>query len=56
MKLLRFFLQIVVVAQIASLAVVAQTGSDKQFAKDGLTFDYSPGWTLQDDKTDDAQQ
>jgi hypothetical protein len=43
-----------------SLAVVsvaiAQTESNKQFAKGGLTFDYPAGWTLQDDSNDDAEQ
>ena len=35
---------------------IAQTGNDKQFAKEGLTFDYPAGWTLQDDSNSDAQQ
>jgi len=36
--------------------VVAQTSNSKQFVKDGLTFDYPAGWTLQDDTNEDAQQ
>jgi hypothetical protein len=52
----RFIAQIVLVIAIASVAVMAQTGSDKQFVKDGLTFDYpTTGWTLQDDSNKDGQ-
>jgi len=40
---------------LASLAA-AQTGNNKQFAKDGLTFDYPASWTLQEDTNTDAQQ
>ena len=38
--------------------VVAQTPATdaKQFAKDGLSFNYSNGWTLQDTSNADAQQ
>ncbi|HEY6804862.1 MAG TPA: hypothetical protein VI306_14905 [Pyrinomonadaceae bacterium] len=39
-----------------SVAVVAQTGNNKQFSNGGLTFDYPAGWTLQDDTNGDAQQ
>jgi len=35
---------------------VAQTGDTKNFAKDGLLFDYPAGWTLQDDSNGDLQQ
>ena len=31
-------------------------GDTKHFAKDGLTFDYSNGWTITDESTSDAQQ
>src|SRR4029079_13826141 len=41
---------------LASDVVVAQSGSDKQFTKDGLTFDYPSRWTLQDDSNEDGQQ
>ena len=40
---------------LASLAV-AQTDNNKQFAKDGLTFDYPSSWILQEDTNADAQQ
>jgi hypothetical protein len=40
---------------LASLAI-GQTGNDKQFSKDGLTFDYPAGWTIQDDTNGTAQQ
>jgi hypothetical protein len=52
---LRFIAQILFVIAIAAVAVVAQTGSDKQFVKEGLTFDYPAGWTLQDDSNKDGQ-
>jgi hypothetical protein len=41
------------------LSPVAQSqtpGDIKQFKKDGLLFEYVPGWTLQDDSNSDAQQ
>jgi len=37
-----------------SLSVAAQ--DSKNFTKDGLSFDYPPGWTLTDDSNSDAQQ
>jgi hypothetical protein len=37
------------------VAVQSQTEA-KQFNKDGLLFEYVPGWTLQDDSNSDAQQ
>ena len=52
----RFTIQSSLLLLIACIAVAAQTGTDKQFAKGGLSFDYPAGWTLQDDSTDDAQQ
>lgn len=37
--------------------VSVQSQTDvKQFNKDGLLFEYVPGWTLQDDSNADAQQ
>jgi hypothetical protein len=39
-----------------SIAVVAQTGNNKQFTNSGLSFDYPSGWTIQDGTNDDAQQ
>jgi len=52
----RVTIQISLLVLIACVAVSAQTGTDKQFAKDGLVFDYPAGWTLQDDSDRDAQQ
>ena len=40
---------------IACVTVSPQTGSNKQFTKDGLMFDYPAGWTIQDDSTNDGQ-
>jgi hypothetical protein len=44
---------------IASLLLVvsaqAQTSDTKHFTKDGLTFDYSNGWTINDESNSDAQ-
>ena len=51
----RTIISVTLAVLLASLAV-AQTGTNKQFAKDGLMFDYPAGWTMQDDSTDDAQQ
>ena len=34
----------------------AQSRNDRQFSKDGLTFDYSAGWAIQDDSNGSAQQ
>src|SRR6185369_7266588 len=44
-----------IVALLGNIAV-AQTGDTKNFAKDGLSFDYPAGWSVQDDSTSDAQQ
>lgn len=42
---------------IGSVIVAAQTSSDnKEFNKDGLTFSYPNGWTMQDTSNSDAQQ
>jgi hypothetical protein len=38
-----------------AFAVTAQT-SNKHFAKDGLSFDYPDGWTINDESNTDAQQ
>jgi hypothetical protein len=37
-------------------AISAQDANTKHFAKDGLSFDYSNGWTVIDDSSSDAQQ
>ena len=46
----------VCLALVAASLAVAQTSNNKQFAKDGLTFDYPSSWTLQEDTNADAQQ
>ena len=51
----RFIISLCLALALASLAV-AQTGNNKQFTKEGLTFDYPAGWTMQDDSNQDAQQ
>jgi len=33
----------------------AQTGYNKVFTKDGLSFEYPAGWTIQDDSNNDGQ-
>ena len=47
---------LICLALVLAPLAVAQTGSNKQFVKDGLTFDYPAGWTMQDDSNADAQQ
>ena len=37
-------------------SVVAQTANAKHFSKDGLSFDYPAGWTLEDASDGDAQK
>jgi hypothetical protein len=37
------------------VAALAQTGSSKQFSKDGLSFDYPGDWVIQDDSNKDGQ-
>src|ERR1041384_3344152 len=54
MKSYYFVLHTLLVMLVATVVAVAQ--NDKQFTKDGLTFDYPSGWTLQDDSNEDAQQ
>ena len=38
------------------VSALAQDPNIKHFAKDGLSFDYSSGWTIVDDSNSDAQQ
>lgn len=47
-------INVLVVTFLFCLVVMAQT--PKNFAKDGVSFDYPSQWTLTDDSTDDAQQ
>lgn len=55
MKLIRICLQLFFLLVLTSV-VRAQTSDSKTFAKDGLSFDYPAGWTLQEDSNADAQQ
>jgi len=41
---------------IAYAVIARQTGSDKQYLKDGISFDYPAGWSLVEDNNGDAQQ
>jgi hypothetical protein len=45
-----------VVLMFCCLVANAQTPDSKNFAKDGLSFDYPVAWQLQDDSNGDAQQ
>ena len=45
-----------VVLMFCCLVAHAQTPDSKNFAKDGLSFDYPAAWQLQDDSNGDAQQ
>ena len=55
MVLLRLVLLASLIA-IPSAALLAQTPTNlNHFAKDGVSFDYPPGWTLQDESNSDAQ-
>lgn len=47
-------IKVLAVTFLFCLVVMAQT--PKNFAKNGLSFDYPGEWTLTDDSTDDAQQ
>lgn len=55
MKSIRVAVPLSFVLALCSIAVSAQTGSNKQYTKDGLTFDYPAGWTIQDDSNKDGQ-
>jgi len=56
MKIIRFAVEIFVLIGLLSAVAVAQAGDTKSFAKDGLSFDYPAGWSVQDDSSTDAQQ
>ena len=57
MKLFSVCLAIALVS-LSSAVVYSQTISSdaKQFSKEGVMFNYLPGWTLADDSNDDALQ
>jgi hypothetical protein len=54
MFLLKRTMQLVVLIALGSIVVAAQ--DSKNFSKDGLSFDYAPGWSLVDNSNSDAQQ
>jgi hypothetical protein len=58
MKSSRNFLLLITLVLVCGLSALAQTApSDaKEFNKDGLSFNYPAGWTLQDDSNQDVQQ
>lgn len=55
MNLYRLAVQITVALVFTCVVVTAQTGNAQEFVKDGLTFEYPAGWTLQDDSNKDGQ-
>lgn len=55
MKLVRITFQVNLMLLLVCVATLAQTGSSKQFSKDGLTFDYPGDWVIQDDSNKDGQ-
>jgi len=56
MRVIRLTGQLTLLLVLLNVMAVAQTGDTKNFAKDGLLFDYPAGWTLQDDSNGDLQQ
>lgn len=58
MRLLNFCFAIGLVFLSSAIAYSQTTppADVKQFTKDGVTFNYLPGWTLTDDSNGDAQQ
>ena len=55
MRLLRT-LVLATVSLLLLVSAFAQDPNVKHFAKDGLSFDYSNGWTINDESNADAQQ
>jgi hypothetical protein len=55
MKLTRIVFELTLLLMFLCVAVSAQTGTTKQFMKDGLTFDYPGDWVIQDDSNKDGQ-
>jgi hypothetical protein len=56
MRSVRTSIKLCLLFVLSCVGANAQTGNDKQYLKDGLSFDYPAGWTLQDDSNGDAQQ
>ena len=58
MKSSRNFFQLIAFLLLCGLSASAQTapGDAKEFNKDGLSFNYSAGWTFNDTSNADAQQ
>jgi hypothetical protein len=55
MKLVRPVIQLSLLLLVSFIVALAQTGNTQQYAKDGLSFDYPAGWTIQDDSNKDGQ-
>ena len=48
---------LIIFATLVMTALIAQPqGNANHFTKDGLTFDYTNGWTITDESNSDAQQ
>jgi hypothetical protein len=55
MKLVRSIIPLILLLPALSIVALPQTGNTQQYAKDGLSFDYPAGWTIQDDSNKDGQ-
>src|SRR5262245_2524098 len=55
MKLVRTLIQLNLLVLVSSVVAVAQTGNTQLFNKDGLSFEYPAGWSIQDDSNKDGQ-
>ena len=49
MRAMRLAGQVICLLAFINVLAVGQTVDKQSFAKDGLSFDYPAGWTLQDD-------
>lgn len=47
---------ILMIVSLLLITIARGQGEYKQFAKDGLSFDYPDGWTIKDESNSDAQQ
>ena len=56
MRAMRLAGQVICLLAFINVLAVGQTVDKQSFAKDGLSFDYPAGWTLQDESNGDLQQ
>ena len=56
MRAMRLVGQVICLLGFINVLAVGQTVDKQSFAKDGLSFDYPAGWTLQDESNGDLQQ